>query len=80
MRSAGLSTSAVRVSPGVLADVPWPAGDLTGAVDACRRGEVEEAGRRVLDAYGCDADTASALLTWWVPGLPSRATGDAAGD
>ena len=76
----GLSTNAVRLSPGVLADVPWPAGDLTGAVDACRRGDVVDAGRQVLDAYGCDDATATALLTWWVPGLPDRASGDAAGD
>ena len=74
----GLSTNAVRLSPGVLAEVPWPAGDLAGAVEACRRGDVVEAGRLVVEAYGCDPSTASALLTWWVPGLPSRALGDAA--
>ncbi|TDT15048.1 N-6 DNA methylase [Ilumatobacter fluminis] len=76
----GLSTKAVRVSPGVLADVPWPAGDLSDAVDACRRGDIVAAGRLVLDAYGCDDATASALLTWWAPGLPNAASGDAAGD
>ncbi|MAT06996.1 MAG: hypothetical protein CL424_18335 [Acidimicrobiaceae bacterium] len=72
----GLSARSVRLTPSVLADVPWPAGDLAAAVDACRRGAVVEAGRAVLDAYGCDDATADALLTWWIPGLPTGGRSD----
>ncbi|MCB0968533.1 MAG: N-6 DNA methylase [Ilumatobacter sp.] len=67
----GLSTSAIRLSPAVVAGVPWPAGDLSAAVAACRAGDVVAAARATLDAYGCDPSFADEMLTWWAPGLPS---------
>jgi hypothetical protein len=76
----GLSSQAVRLSPSVLGAVPWPAGDLTAAVAAAGDADVLGCGRAVLSAYGCDADEAEALLTWWARGLPSRDGPDRAGD
>jgi len=68
----GLSTQTVRLSPAVLADVPWPAGDLTPAIEAFRNGDVHGGAAAVLEAYALDRNTADALLTWWSRGLPSR--------
>ena len=78
----GLSSQTVRLSPGVLASVPWPAGDLEPALAAAMEGDVVSCGRAVLSAYGCPEDRADALLSWWVRGLPSRVDpdGDDEGD
>jgi hypothetical protein len=72
----GLSSHTVRLSPGVLASVPWPAGDLGPALAASLEGDVVACGRAVLSAYGCPDDRADALLSWWVRGLPSRVDPD----
>jgi hypothetical protein len=75
----GLSSQAVRLSPAVLGSVPWPAGDLGAAVEAARSADVLGCARAVLAAYGCAADEAEVLLTWWTQGLPSRDAPDPAG-
>jgi hypothetical protein len=69
----GLSTRTVRVGPGVLAAVPWPAGDLAAAIDAMLEGDPVECGRRVTEAYGIGGPVANDLLTWWAARLPRRA-------
>ncbi len=63
----GLSPRAVRVTPGVIASVPWPRGDLSTAIAALRQGDVNACGRVVTAAYGIDDD---ALMTWWSDQLP----------
>lgn len=65
----GLSADTIRISPVVLAELPWPAGDVTGAVDALRRGDVRECAAQVDHAYGVDASVG--LRPWWV-GLLER--------
>ncbi len=59
----GLSTRAVRLSPAVLAATPWPAGDLTPAVDALTGGDVATCAAAVCAAYALADPTP--LLTWW---------------
>lgn len=65
-RSAGtgLSASSVRASPTVLADLPWPDGDLSAATDALRTGDVRGCARAVHGAYGIE--DRSDLTSWWV--------------
>ena len=65
-RSAGtgLSTASVRVSPVVLAGLPWPAGDVGAATAALRAGDVRACARHVDLAYG-----APELTTWWEESL-----------
>jgi hypothetical protein len=69
----GLSTRSVRVGPGALGDVPWPAGDLGHAVEALADGDAVGCGVAVLAAYG--ADDGDELLSWWRDGLPSDVSG-----
>jgi SAM-dependent methyltransferase len=69
----GLATTAVRVRPALLAQLPWPAGDLTAAVDALGDGDVESCGRAVASAYGVDRRAAEPMLAWWRSQLPSHA-------
>ncbi len=64
----GLSSRAVRVGPGLLADVPWPAGDLATAVAALAAGDVAGCGRAVDQAYGLEAD--GERFEWWRGSLP----------
>ena len=49
----GLSTTTMRVGPALLAQLPWPAGDLAAATAALTGGDVEgcarERHRRVRD-------------------------------
>jgi SAM-dependent methyltransferase len=54
VRSAGtgLSARSLRVSAPVLADLPWPRGDLGPAPEALRAGHVDECGASVDAAYG----------------------------
>lgn len=59
---SGLSADTVRSSPVVLADLPWPAGNLEGAVEAVRAGDVRACGHRIDQAYGIDDDE---LTPWW---------------
>ena len=61
----GLSTTAVRLGPAVLAAVPWPAGDLGAALTALRGGDVGACAAAVCAAYGLDATAAAELLNWW---------------
>jgi N-6 DNA Methylase len=70
----GLSARTVRLGPRWLADLPWPAGPLDGAVAALRAGDVVGCGACVDAAYGLDAITtpdAAALAAWWRGELPS---------
>lgn len=60
---SGLSADSVRVSPVVLADLPWPSGDLGAAVAALRRGDVRRCSETVDAAYG--VDSARDLDSWW---------------
>lgn len=60
----GLSAASVRVSPTVLAELPWPAADLGAAVDALRDGDVRACASRVDAAYG-----APHLTSWWTVSL-----------
>ena len=68
----GLSTTTVRVGPTQLAGIPWPAGDLAGAIDALRDGDVDACATAVTTAYGIDRATADDLLAWWRERLPHR--------
>ena len=60
----GLSAASVRVSPDVLAGLPWPAGDLAAATAALRAGDVRACAHHVDHAYG-----APDLTAWWEPSL-----------
>ena len=68
----GLSSTAVRLSPAILGEVPWPAGDLRPAVRALAAGDVEACGDAVLDAFGSHGADADRLRTWWRAALPAR--------
>lgn len=68
----GLSSTAVRLTPVILGQVPWPAGGLDRAVAALDDGDVERCGAEVLDAFGLDGESAADLLTWWRAALPRR--------
>jgi hypothetical protein len=74
-RSAGtgLSHDAIRLGPVVLADLPWPAGDLDDAVVALVSGDVRSCAAAVHQAYGLGARSGgwddSALLVWWTAAL-----------
>lgn len=68
----GLSTTAVRVGPALLATTPWPARPLTAAVAALRDGDIAGCGAEVVDAFGIDGDTADLLLRWWTVLLPGH--------
>lgn len=70
----GMSSTAVRLSPAILGRIPWPAGDLTTAVDALTAGDREGCGAAVLDAFGLAGEAASELLSWWRAGLPHHAS------
>jgi SAM-dependent methyltransferase len=60
----GLSAASVRVSPVVLAELPWPPGDLAAAVASLRAGDVRDCARHVDRAYG-----ASEVTSWWETSL-----------
>jgi hypothetical protein len=75
----GLSAASVRVSPTVLAQLPWPAvADLDVAVEALQRGDVRSCARLVDAAYTA-GDTArrdvsdrlpsDRLTSWWTTSL-----------
>jgi len=59
----GLSASSIRLSPVVLAELPWPAGSLTAAVDALRAGDVRGCAAEVDGAFGVDGT--AGLYPWW---------------
>jgi SAM-dependent methyltransferase len=68
----GLSTTTIRVGPALLGAVPWPAGDLTRAVEALGGGDVVGCGRAIAAAYGLDAADAEPAIAWWSAQLPAR--------
>ena len=69
----GLSTTSVRIGPALLAATPWPAGDLSAAVEALGGGDIVGCGRAVCAAYGLEPETAAGLLNWWAERLPGDA-------
>lgn len=64
----GLGARAMRLGPGLLADVPWPAGPLDAAAHAWRRRDIHASAEAVHAAYGI-GDGAD-LVTWWRALLP----------
>jgi SAM-dependent methyltransferase len=68
---SGLSARSLRLSPSLLAAVPWPAGDVEPAVAALRAGDVAGCGRAMLRAYGLPGD--GDLYEWWLSSV-ERAT------
>ncbi|HZB43145.1 MAG TPA: N-6 DNA methylase [Ilumatobacter sp.] len=69
----GLSTTSVRVGPALLAQLPWPCGNLALATAALASGDIEGCGRAVTEAYAIDRRAADCMLTWWRSQLPPRA-------
>jgi SAM-dependent methyltransferase len=63
---AGLSATAIRISPPVLANIPWPIGPLDGALSALRAGDREGCSSLVAEAFGIDGDTSARLNSWWL--------------
>lgn len=63
----GLSARSIRLGPALLAELPWPAGDVSGAVAALRRGDVLGCAIEVTVAYGVDPTdpVASRVIDWW---------------
>jgi hypothetical protein len=70
----GLSTTSMRIGPGVLAAVPWPSGDLSEAVAALASGHIAECGEQVTAAYGLGGDATSELISWWTAQLGATTT------
>ena len=66
----GLSSSVLRLGPRWLADLPWPAGDLSLAVAALRSGDVATCAAEAASAYGVDPASTGRLVAWWRSGLP----------
>jgi len=68
-RSAGtgLSADAIRVGPVVLAELPWPAGDLDDAVAALQSSDVRCCAAEVHAAFAVGDD--DALNSWWEAAL-----------
>lgn len=64
---SGLSSHTLRISPRLIADTPWPAGDLTEAVAHLREGRIIECGVAVTTAFGVGADHPA--LQWWLESL-----------
>jgi len=64
-RSAGtgLSSGTIRLGPALLAELPWPSGDLGVATAALRAGDVRACGRAADRAWGIAAD--DDLFAWW---------------
>lgn len=63
----GLSSDTIRVGPTMLAELPWPPGSLTAAVDALRDGDVVASGSLVDEAYGIGISERAELSAWWRP-------------
>lgn len=73
----GLSTTAIRLSPAVLAATPWPAGSLDAAVARLRAGDVAACATAVTAAYGLSVREAAPLLQWWEAQRPAVTHADA---
>lgn len=65
---SGLSARAIRISPQILAALPWPEGDLGPAVEYLRAGEIAACGRAAAQAYGMKPDHPA--ISWWEQALP----------
>ena len=66
----GMSASSIRLGPAVLADLPWPSGDLDSAVVALQSGNARGCAMALLDAHRVvDADVRGELFSWWVGSL-----------
>jgi len=74
-RAAGTGRSAqvVRVAAPVLAQVPWPAGDLVAAAAAMEAGDLDAAARATLTAYGVGGTVADEWTAWWRSAMPRGA-------
>ena len=73
---SGMSAGAMRIAAPVLARLPLPAASLTEAAERLRAGDIEAAARAATLAYGVDAETADALMGWWLSASRGRpATG-----
>ncbi|MGI9645629.1 MAG: hypothetical protein ACR2O6_10005, partial [Ilumatobacteraceae bacterium] len=59
----GLSASAIRLGPVMLAALPWPTGPLHSAVASLQAGDVRGCGSAVTDAFGL-GDRVD-LVDWW---------------
>ena len=66
----GLSTTSVRVGPSLLAQLPWPAGDLSYATAALAAGDIDSCARAVTAAYAIVGDRAASMMAWWRAQLP----------
>lgn len=64
---SGLSARAIRISPRLLAALPWPEGDLHTAVEHLRAGETLACGRAVAAAFGMDPHHLA--IRWWEQAL-----------
>jgi hypothetical protein len=67
----GLTTTSIRIRPGALAEIAWPAGALDDAVAALTDGDVVGCGAAVSAAYGLSPTAARPLLDWWAALLPN---------
>jgi SAM-dependent methyltransferase len=65
----GLSARSLRVGPALLAELPWPSGDLGPAVAALRAHDLHACGAEVHRAYGIDETRA--LTDWWRRSMPA---------
>ena len=66
----GLSANTIRLSPVVLAELPWPAGDLGPAVSSLECGDLRSCAASVHRAYGMadgPGGTGPTLSAWWEP-------------
>ncbi|MEO6651433.1 MAG: N-6 DNA methylase [Ilumatobacteraceae bacterium] len=66
----GLSTTSVRIGPGVIGAVPWPAGDLGDAVDRLQAGDVRSCGLAVCGVFGLSNEQSAPAMAWWNDRLP----------
>ncbi|MGH9132690.1 MAG: hypothetical protein ACRDZZ_02040, partial [Ilumatobacteraceae bacterium] len=61
----GLSATAIRLGPGMLASLVWPAAEIGHAVRLLREGDIAGCGRSVTAAYGIGPTADEALVEWW---------------
>ncbi len=64
---SGLSATSVRISPRLIAATPWPAGDISDAVQHLRQGRIIECGYSVAAAYGVGVEHPA--IGWWESNL-----------
>jgi hypothetical protein len=69
LAGTGLSPATLRLGPRIIGRMPWPAGDLSPAVEALRDDAVVTCGALVDQAYGVTDEAAGC---WWIDRLPAR--------